>query len=266
MLSRALPLIFLAVCGAARSRQYSDGPPAGPMSTEVIWNAVAAAERLCADPSDGRRDPAEEAASALSEFVSRMVDGTVPIWTLDAAAVGATAAVLSRTCAHSPCNGGAALRTTLEQLLLVADGEAERAFPADAGRAALFNAHKIFVADANYLTGGSVSKVLSFFGGVPPHLMMRGMTASAPFLTMTITKAFECGGRMPGSSWSPHVTVRGFNTFKKQAGQGVEDAFKNTPKKGTIGDHMMTVVRHEAAHQVSHTKPHGRFPQWQHTR
>ena len=75
---------------------------------------------------------------------------------------------------------------------------------------------------------------------------------------MKITDAYHCAS-LGGVSQAGLVgmTARGFNVFKRQTrpqgNSGSEDAFRLTPKHGINADLLMTVVRHEAAHQFDRT-------------
>ena len=104
----------------------------------------------------------------------------------------------------------------------------------------------MLVADALWLDDASIAAVRTFYDALPPHMMSEGVLKDAPFATMTVRDAFECDG--VDESVDLSVTERGFNVFQYQVGDATENAFGSTALP-FYGDLLMTVVRHETAHQ-----------------
>ena len=107
-------------------------------------------------------------------------------------AATAVAILGDESCAPSACNVGLTLFATLEAFLIVVDGHAGRAHVGDPVRQALFDKHKIFFADAKFLSDYTVARVEKFVEGLPTHLIERGVRAYSPFTTVQVKNAFHC--------------------------------------------------------------------------
>merc|ERR1711965_191898 len=86
------------------------------------------------------------------------------------------------------------------------------------------------------------------YDGLPLHLRVDGVLYDAQFATMTVRDSFRCGGDHSSDGLLGGLTERGYNVFKMDVGDGTEEAFGCTGAS-VRGDHSMTVIRHEVAHQ-----------------
>jgi hypothetical protein len=246
-----------------RSRAVASGA-ATPL--EIAEAAVTTARAIC-DGVDLEAFNTLQTAAEFSALVKKVRDKQVAGYEADhdafLAAVethAATAVAIlgDESCAPSACNVGLTLFATLEAFLIVVDGHAGRAHVGDPVRQALFDKHKIFFADAKFLSDYTVARVEKFVEGLPTHLIERGVRAYSPFTTVQVKNAFHCNSELSGASQFliPTVTVRAFNLHNVQSGAWKEEAFSNTPVAGTggtKGDIFQTILRHEAAHQFDRT-------------
>ena len=141
-----------------------------------------------------------------------------------------SAAVLSRFASGAcnepatACNDGAVLFHWLRGLLLLMDGNASRALIDSAPRAALFEAHHVYLADGNWMDDNTVRLTESMYDGLPLHLRVDGVLYEAPFATMTVRDSFRCGGDHSSDGLLGGLTERGYNVFKMDVGDGTEEA------------------------------------------
>ena len=113
--------------------------------------------------------------------------------------------------APTACNGAKILLWQLRGLLLLADGDGQRAFPDSPERQTLMDTHRIALADAGGFNAVSVVAIHALFDGLPPHLMGPGVLYDAPFATMTQKDYWKCNGDDTATKLL-HFTRRGFNT------------------------------------------------------
>jgi len=225
----------------------------------LLVQGALAAERFCADAvPESHAAEYESAASDLNDVLAAWEDylavddsGSFALAASNASSIAAAVlapAADGSACSSraSACNKGGVLLQQLRSLLALQDGTAARAFADAPSHRVLFDTHKVLVADGLWLNAASMEGVLSFFDHLPPLLMSEGVLKDAPFATMTVRDAFKCDGVHEATSLG--VTAREFNVFQNQRGCCMEDAFGGTPFT-FYGDLLMTVVRHEAAHQ-----------------
>ena len=71
-------------------------------------------------------------------------------------------------------------------------GHAGRAHVGDPVRQHIFEKHKIFFADAKFLSDYTVARVEKVVEALPTHLIERGVRAYSPFTTVQVKNAFHC--------------------------------------------------------------------------
>lgn len=120
------------------------------------------------------------------------------------------------------CKYGSYVFHQLRSLLLYNDGNAKRAWPKKRNkfRKKLFNKRKIFIADNGFFSKKSLRSLLTFYNRLDPHLRLDGILYDGPlFATQTVQDAWTCEGSSPNLS----VSNRGYNVFKTQVGDSVEN-------------------------------------------
>jgi len=221
----------------------------------ILLDGVRAARDFCADPNpESSPEKYETAARNLSDILSAYSESIVQDPEMEAAA--SEAAVIARdvlapddetgekcSAEATGCNRGMVLLHQLRNLLALRDLDP---FPDSIPHGALFEEHRVLIADGLFFNSGTMEVVHSYFDAVPDHLMIEGMRRGAPFVTMQVKDEFKCDGFAEEIEIS--VTARGFNVFRNQLGDTTENAFGSTSFP-FIGDLLMTVTRHEAAHQ-----------------
>jgi len=248
-------------CGDARGNNCVWGPEWCPgddddedSPAKVLEKTMDFAERFCG--SDGKGD-ALDAALALHAVGKEWHDGVhrgdEDLEVALKPAADKAAKVLATGCnAADTCNRGAVLVSNLRAFLLVHDGDAERALADDRARKAIFDDYSVYLADGGFFDEDSVAAIDDWFDSVPTRLA-EGFTYGAPYLTMTARDAFNCGSQRNNPGGAVLVfTARGFNVFATQYGDRTEDAFRGTTESSR-GDLLLTVLRHEGAHQFDRT-------------
>lgn len=138
---------------------------------------------------------------------------------LGPAADTAAAAILDG-CGEAPCGYGAALVSNARSLLLLYDGDADRALADDPARRVIFQNYSVFVADAGFFDAATLAAIDAYYAGLPPRLLSTGTLGvgtpdETAFCTMTCKNAFKCGDdAAPGTIVS--FTKIGFNVFAEQ--------------------------------------------------
>ena len=156
------------------------------------------------------------------------------------------------------CNQGALLWHWLRGWLLLSDGDASRAFVDSPERASLFEAHRVYLSDAGWYPKSAVETIHHFYDLLPIRLRRDGVLLGSPFATMTVGDAFKCGNvpfdRNLLNGYPFILSARGYNVFGLGDFQAynlndrTENAFGGTGES-VSGDLLMTVTRHEVAHQ-----------------
>ena len=220
-----------------------------------LLSAIGTAQAFCDGPTDAEANfaaatalqgliPARDAYLATDPTFASALDTSMSI----------SATVLSKSASGmcnepaTACNDGAVLFHWLRGLLLLIDRNASRALIDSAPRAALFEAHHVYLADGNWMDDNTVQLTESMYDDLPLHLRVDGVLYEAQFATMTVRDSFRCGGDHSSDGLLGGLTERGYNVFKMDVGDGTEEAFGCTGAS-VRGDHSMTVIRHEVAHQ-----------------
>ena len=155
------------------------------------------------------------------------------------------------------CKLGSLVFHQLRALILLFDGNADRAFPLETKvhkqRKRLFNKFGIFLADNGWMNRRTVKRLSTFYSQLPSFIRNDGILYDAPYATQTVRDAWKCNGQDLGYLGS---TRRGFNVFQTQVGASYEQAFPNdTPDRPKSLDLQLTVTRHEVAHQFDRILP-----------
>jgi len=174
------------------------------------------------------------------------------------AAADIAASTLAMTCEtfadhRDVDNYGGVLIHQLRGLLLLVDDNSERALGNLPNHKHLFDTHRVFVADNLWFDQTSWRSIQSFFDDIPSHLMVDGVTWDAPFAVMTVKDSYVTSSGDTTAKGLLTFTNRGWNVFQTQASTRIENAFSGTGLF-EYGDLLMTVVRHEVAHQFDRVK------------
>merc|ERR1719323_2990722 len=84
------------------------------------------------------------------------------------------------------------VRTTLQDILLLTDGNADRVFEAGSWKQRLFDELRVILVDAEFLDDNSLEQTFRFMSQVPERLMKEGLTAGAGnAITVTLRDALN---------------------------------------------------------------------------
>ena len=231
------------------------------LPSDLLDDAMSTVQDYCDDDNpSASADTYLEAASVLHELVRNRDAHTGNDAKFQAAintaADDAAAVLVPGACRTEPtkCNAGLVLFHQLRGLLLTeSPPRSSDAFADSPRRRALFDDHRLFLADGGYLDDASMDAIHGFLDRLPPLLRTEGVQKGAKFVTMTISDRYACDGKCTQGSddvscdllW---FTARGFNSHVMRLGYTTEDAFEDSVES-VYGDAMMTVVKHEVAHQ-----------------
>ena len=238
---------------------------------QQLADAIATATKFCtttsADTAAAASDTHRRAADVIHVLTAsldayRVIDAMFGVHAANSAAA-VLKSLADGGCVSAPtsCNGGAHLMHSLRGFLLITDGGSLRALVGAPRRRAIFDKYKVFVADANanHFDAKTMFHVDEFFGSLPLHLLQDGVLAGAPFATMTARSTFLCENdeatNITDTQWNIDAgmklgyTARAFNVFATQTTQSSENAFYFLSDYPLDGDLMVTVMRHEVAHQ-----------------
>jgi len=260
---------------------YCPGDEETESPEAILLDAVASAAEFCAGAPDGfdwsnpganNAPPAPFAGSAaetrfewtlglhavVREWREGVHDSDVGFMGALPTATATAAAAILDGCGQAPCGYGPALVSNARSLLLMYDGNADRALADDATRKAIFQDHSVYVADNGYFDADTLDAIDDFYTNLPVGIMDNGVLgAGTPFATQTVRDAFRCGADdAPGKIIS--ISPVSFNTFQEQLGDRMEDAFSGTTmsnkaveESGVVrADGLLSVYRHEASHQI----------------
>jgi len=257
------------------------GEPPEPLPAELLTSATTAAAEFCArgpddfdwsTPNANNEPPLPFAGSdeedllgwalALFAITREWQDGVHDDDVAFQAALGpaadTSAAAILDNCGEAPCGYGAALVSNVRSFLLLYDANASRAFADDAKRRALFDEHSIFLADDGYFDEASVDAISNIYATLPTRLMEQGVLgAGTQFCTATCQEAFRCDDDTSQGRILV-VTKTSFNVHRRRLGEMPENVFRKTTTGPTwpgtpMADNMMSVFRHETAHQFDRT-------------
>ena len=236
------------------------------LPSDLLDDAMSTVQDYCDDDNpSASADTYLEAASVLHELVRNRDAHTGNDAKFQAAintrhprssTFQASSILVPGACRTEPtkCNAGLVLFHQLRGLLLTeSPPRSSDAFADSPRRRALFDDHRLFLADGGYLDDASMDAIHGFLDRLPPLLRTEGVQKGAKFVTMTISDTYACDGKCTEGSddvscdllW---FTARGFNSFDYGLGYTTEDAFEGSVES-VYGDSMMTVVKHEVAHQ-----------------
>ncbi|MEC7900908.1 MAG: CARDB domain-containing protein, partial [Acidobacteriota bacterium] len=220
--------------------------------------AMVTAEQAC--QGTGTPEKALAAAKTINQFARQLGDADVRTAVQKSGAPATAAAILAAGCTGTPSGScgipyGAALKHNLRLLVLLDSSDiktaATQAYPttAEEGRRRLLAEHRVLLGDADVFTDKSINAIHLLFDNLPPHLMEEGVTKDARFAILTREDRFKCGKNDTINLDAVlGATPRGFNVFDEDVGDVSENAFDMTGLS-TYADRLMTVVRHEGAHQ-----------------
>jgi len=223
-------------------------------ATTILLDAVAVAKTYCDANGGSAAEPSSGAMLIAAENMNTILKNIdsyfASVDELTEAADNAAAVLSDSGCFSSAtaCDHSAVLLLQIRGLLLLFDGHSDRAFPDGAAeRKSLWDAHRVLIADNEWFDDNSLRAIRSFFDDLPPHLLSDGVLFDAPFATMTVRDAFDCGSDSSAGTLLT-FTDRGFNVFQNQVGQSTENAFPSDADP-VRGDLLLTVLRHEVSHQ-----------------